>query len=73
MTCKDTGKSSAENIHEKIFYLKKNYSAHNGEQACVDDIPQDGCSISFEEMSNRLKTYFKSVILNLLQQSKIRL
>ena len=56
MTCKDVGKSSAENIYEMIFYLKKNYSAHNWEQ-----VPKDGCSISFEELSNRLKTYSKSV------------
>ena len=61
LICKDAGKSSAENIHEMIFYLKKNYSAHNREQARVDDIPQDGWSISFEEMSNHLKTYSKSV------------
>ena len=61
LTCKDAGKSSAENIHGMIFYLKKNYSAHNGEQARVDDIPQNGCSVSFEEMSNYLKTYSKSV------------
>ena len=61
MTCKDAGKSSAENIHGMIFYLKKNYSAHNGEQARVDDIPQNGCSVSFKEMSNHLKTYSKSV------------
>ena len=44
-----------------FFYLKNNYSTHNGEQARVHDIPQDGCFISFEEMSNRLKTYSKSV------------
>ena len=44
-----------------IFYLKKNYSTHNREQTHVNDIPQDGCFISFEEMSNRLKTYSKSI------------
>ena len=39
-----------------IFHLKNNYSNHNREQARVDNIPQeDGCFISFEEMSNRLK------------------
>ena len=52
---KDAGKSSAENIHEMLFYLKKNYSTHNREQARIDDIPQDD-SFSFEEMSNYLKT-----------------
>ena len=59
---KDAGKGSGENIHEMIFYLKKNYSANYGEQAHVYDIPQDCCSISLEEMSNRLKTYSKSII-----------
>ena len=44
-----------------IFYLKKNYSTHNREQTHVNDIPQDDCFISFEEMSNRLKTYSKSI------------
>ena len=62
MSRKDTGKDCAENINEMIFYLKNNYSNHNREQACVDNIPQEnGCSISFEEMSNRLKTYSKSI------------
>ena len=45
-----------------FFYLKKNYSAHNGEQARIDDIPQDDHFFSFEEMSNYLKAYSKSVI-----------
>ena len=58
---KDAGKSSTKNIHEMLFYLKKNYSPHNQEQARTDDILQ-GDSFSFEEMSNYLKTYFKSVI-----------
>ena len=58
---KNAGKSSAKNIHEMLFYLKKNYSPHNQEQAHTDDILQ-GDSFSFEEMSNYLKTYFKSVI-----------
>ena len=38
---KDAGKSSAENIHEMLFYSKKNYSTHNGEQGRIDDVPQD--------------------------------
>ena len=58
---KDAGKGSAENINEMIFFKKRNYSTNNGKQACIDDIPQDGCSISFEEMSNRLKTYSKPI------------
>ena len=62
LTRKDTGKDCAENINEMIFHLKNNCSNHNREQTCVDDIPQeDGCSISFEKMSNRLKTYSKSI------------
>ena len=43
------------------FLFKKNYSTNNKQQARVDDIPQDGCSVSVEEMSNRLKTYSKSI------------
>ena len=61
LTRKDAGKSSAKNIHEMLFYLKKNYSSHNEEQARIDDTPQDD-SFSFEEMSNYLKSYSKPVI-----------
>ena len=61
MARKDAGKGCAENIHEMIFYLKKKYSTNNREQARVDDILQGGCSILFEEMSNRLKTYSKYI------------
>ena len=48
---KDAGKSRAKNIREMLFYLKKNYSPHN-----------EDLSFSFEEMSNYLKTYSKSII-----------
>ena len=58
---KTLGKDCAENINGIIFYLKKNYSNHNREQVRID-IPQDICSISFEEMPNRIKTYSKSII-----------
>ena len=58
---KNAGKSSTENIHEMLFYSKKNYSTQNGEQARIDDISQDD-SFSFEGMSNYLKIYSKSVI-----------
>ena len=61
MACKDAGKSRAENIHEILFYLKKNYSPHNEEQARIDDIPRDD-SFLFQEMSNYLKTCSKSVV-----------
>ena len=45
-----------------LFYLKKNYSTHNREQTRIVDIPQDDSFLSFEEISNYLKTYSKSVI-----------
>ena len=61
LACKDAGKSRVENIHEILFYLKKNYSPHNEEQARIDDIPRDD-SFLFQEMSNYLKTCSKSVI-----------
>ena len=51
MARKDAGKSRAKNIREMLFYLKKNYSPHNEDH-----------SFSFEEMSNYLKTYSKSII-----------
>ena len=38
---KDAGKSSDKNIHEMLFYLRKNYSTHTEEQARIDNIPQD--------------------------------
>ena len=59
---KDAGKSSAKNIYKMSFYLKKKYSTQNGEQTRIDNIPQDDRFFSFEEMSNYLKTYSKSVI-----------
>ena len=59
MARKDAGKSSAENIHKMLFYSKKNYSTHNGEQGRIDDVPQDDRFFLFEEMSNYLKSYSK--------------
>ena len=38
---RDAGKSSTKNFHKMLFYLKKNYSPHNEEQARIDGIPQD--------------------------------
>ena len=61
LTPKDVGKDCAENINKIAFYLKSNHSNHNREQARVDNITQDDRYISFEEMSNRLKTYSKSI------------
>ena len=43
------------------FYLRKNYSTHTEQRARIDDIPQDD-KLSFEEMSDYLKTFSKSVI-----------
>ena len=62
MASKDVGKSSAENIHEMLFYLQKNYSTQNGEQARIDHILHDDRFFSFEEMFNYLKTCSTSVI-----------
>ena len=61
MAHKDAGKSSIENISEMLFYLKKNYSSHTEEWAHIEDISQDD-RFSFEEMSDYLKTFSKSVI-----------
>ena len=61
MALKDVGKSRVENIHEMLFYLRKNYSTHTEEQAGINDILQ-GDRFSFEEMSDHLKTLSKSVI-----------
>ena len=61
LACKNDGKSRVENIYEKLFYLRKNYSTHTEERARIDDIPQDD-RFSFEEMSDYLKTFSKSVI-----------
>ena len=58
---KDAGKSNVENIYEMLFYLRKNYSPHTEERARFEDIPQDD-RFSFEEMSDYLKTFSKSVI-----------
>ena len=44
-----------------LFYLRKNYSPHSEEQARIEGIPQDD-RFSFEEMSDYLKTFSKSVI-----------
>ena len=61
MAVKDDGKRSVEYIYEILFYLRKNYSPHTEERARIEDIPQDD-RFSFEEMSDYLKTFSKSVI-----------
>ena len=58
---KDAEKSSVESIYEMLFYLRKNYSSHTEEQARIEDIPQDD-RFSFEEVSDYLKTFSKSII-----------
>ena len=50
LTLKDTGKSSVNN-----------YSLHTEEKACIENILQDD-RFSFEEMSDYLKTFSKSVV-----------
>ena len=61
LTRKDAVRSSAENIHEMLFCFRNNYSPHTEEQAFIEDILQDD-RFSFEEMSDYLKTFSKSVI-----------
>ena len=61
MVRKDDAKCGVENIYEILFYLKNNYLPHIEEQTFIEDIPQDD-RFSFEEMSDYLKTFSKSVI-----------
>ena len=58
MALKDVGKSRVENIHEMLYYLRKNYSIHTEEQAGINDILQ-GDRFSFEEMSDHLRNSFQ--------------
>ena len=58
---KDAARSGKENIYKMLFYLNSNYSPHTEEQAFIEDIPQDD-RFSFEEMSDYIKTFSKSVI-----------
>ena len=50
-------KSSVENVHEMLFYLKNQYLPHNKERAFIEDIPQ----FTFEAISDSLKTFSKSI------------
>ena len=50
-------KSSVENVHEILFYLKNQYLPHNEERAFIEDIPQ----FTFEAISDSLKTFSKSI------------
>ena len=61
LTRKDAAKSGLESIHEMLFYLRKSYSPYTEDRARIEDIPQDD-RFSFEEMSDYLKTFSKSVI-----------
>ena len=54
-------KSGVESINEMLFYLRNNYSPHTAEKAFIEEIQQDDRS-SFEEMTDYLKTFYKSVI-----------
>ena len=60
LTRKDAAKSGLE-IHEMLFYLRKSYSPYTEDRARIEDIPKDD-RFSFEEMSEYLKTFSKSVI-----------
>ena len=53
--------SGAENVYEIFYYLKNNYSPHTEERVFIKDIPQDD-RFSFQEMSDYLKTFSKSVM-----------
>ena len=57
----EDAKSGVENIYEMLSYLKNNYSLHTEERAFIEDIPQDDRFL-FEEMSDYLKTFSKSVL-----------
>ena len=57
----EDAKSGVENIFEMLSYLKNNYSLHTEERAFIEDIPQDDRFL-FEEMSDYLKTFSKSVL-----------
>ena len=59
MARNDAVTSGVENVHEMLFYLRNNYSPHTEGRA--ENIPQDD-RFSFEEMSDYLKTFSKSVI-----------
>ena len=74
MARKDARKSRVKNNYEILFYLRKNYSPHTEERARIDDIPQDD-RFSFEEMSDYLKTFSKSVIEveNMVLKNKVLL
>ena len=50
------------NIHEIIFYLKSRYSTDNRNQITfIQDIPSQGDVLSFEAISEDLKTFSKSM------------
>ena len=61
LTRKDAVKSGLESIHEMLFYLRKSHSPYTEDGARIEHIPQDD-RFSFEEMSDYLKTFSKSVI-----------
>ena len=61
LTRKDAAKSGLESIHEILFYLRKSHSPYTEDGARIEHIPQDD-RFSFEEMSDYLKTFSKSVI-----------
>ena len=57
-----------------LFYLRNNYSPHTEERAFIEDIPQDD-RFSFEEISDYLKTFCKSIreVENMSLKNKVLL
>ena len=61
MARKAVVKTDAENVNEIIFYLKNQYLPHNEEQgAFIEDISNQE-DWSFEEISDYLKKFSKSI------------
>ena len=60
MARKDAVKNGVESIHEMLFFFRNNHSSHTEEQAFIGDIPQND-RFSFEEISDYLKTFSKSI------------
>ena len=54
-------KNDVKNVNEIIFYLKNQYLPHHEERvAFIEDIPNQE-DRSFEEISDYLKTFSKSI------------
>ena len=61
LALKAVAKNDVKNLNEIIFYLKNQYLPHNeGRGAFIEDIPNQE-DRSFEEISDYLKTFSKSI------------